>query len=183
MVAEAAVVRVFHHSHQLHAGVAEVLDPGQDTISEVCVAGDLGLRGRDPDVSLVDADPPRLAWTRVLPGVWLLGGPVQRFVISALAELHGVLGPGGEAPEGVAVLCLDPQLVLAHVRDHWLASLGGQVKTEVAKVVSSAHVTAFIPAVEVPHQGDGLKRGGEEEERRGGGGRRGEEEEGRKSEQ
>ena len=82
-----------------------------------------------------------------------------------LTELYDVFGPRGEAPEGLPVPGLDPELVLAHVRDHRLASLRREVQTEVAELISCADMTALIPAVEVPHQRDRL---GEEEGRGGG---------------
>lgn len=45
MIAKRSVVRVLLHSHQLHAVVADILNPWEDVVSELSVGRDLTLYG------------------------------------------------------------------------------------------------------------------------------------------
>ena len=93
VVAEARVVGMLHHGHQLHHVVAGRLDARENVVAELRVGADLPLLLRHPHVRLVDAR--RLAAQRgpraraaVLPQVGLLRLPHLRAEQVRLRVLH-----------------------------------------------------------------------------------------------
>ena len=96
VVPKAAVVGVLHDGHELHTGVAQVLDVREHVVREVAVRGDLGLVRGYAHVSFVDANVARSTRSVVAPLVRLRGRPVNFLVRHLLAlYLDHVLGPRG----------------------------------------------------------------------------------------
>ena len=106
VVPEGAVVRVLHHSHQLHGVVTPELDPREDIVGKLSVGVNLGIFAAHAHVRFVDAAGCRALGPWVDALVLLARGwvPVHAVVVRAeLGFLRGVGDPRGDA--------VDPSLV------------------------------------------------------------------------
>ena len=160
MVAEAAVVGVLLHGHQLQGVVALAGDGGQHVAAE---GGEVGhgfaLRGH-AHVSLVDAQPLaiREGRGRVPPGILGLRHPQPAGEVVAARVLRGVADPGGDAVFEPAAAG-HPHLDRAGVYQPLAVGRVGEEGFPLAVVAAGQRVGLAIPLVEVAHQGQVLGLG------------------------
>mmetsp|Transcript_10489 Transcript_10489/g.27988 ORF Transcript_10489/g.27988 Transcript_10489/m.27988 type:complete len:478 (-) Transcript_10489:99-1532(-) len=164
VVAEAAVVRVLGHGHELDGRVAQALDAGEHVARELLVRGHLGVEGRHADVRLVDLQ----VRGRRRPGVLELvavGG--RRLPEDAVEEVGGVvlpreLDPGRYAVVPRAVAALKANLDLAQMRQEAGAirvvrQMNAPVPTFLARALR-LHGRGVLPFVELADEEDLLGR-------------------------
>mmetsp|Transcript_15557 Transcript_15557/g.33794 ORF Transcript_15557/g.33794 Transcript_15557/m.33794 type:complete len:656 (+) Transcript_15557:2686-4653(+) len=151
MVAEAAVVGMLCHGHELHSVVAHALDPWQDITSELQIGGHLRLGGRHANVGLVNLQRVRSGRARIAEGVPLVGRWLPEDTVEEVrgVVLPGQLRPGRDTvmPRAVARLQADFHLHLV------LDRASGQLDSPTTEALTLQR-RGVLPAIELTNEED-----------------------------
>ena len=156
LIAEGAVVGMFHDGHDLNGVVTQSLDPGQGLFFEFLIGADLALFLGHADVAFVDEEVLVRLEVAVSPDELFLGSMDHSGPADVLGILNHILGVGGDPVQILAVMYHDAADALTVLQ----CVPAGEENFPHAIIQLLHGVASAVPEVEVAGEVHGFSGGG-----------------------